>query len=147
MLLFSYLRLGMPNYTGDCYNGKPSTVLLTELFRQTTVHRSEGKITAMCVMFTGTVPVWLQYPWHYRAGFDTAGTLWSPISFHLIHTNRGSCSISYCLTKRQVDVRFLFFFYSFFFFYCILRMWIWIANNKAICNNWNCFSCRLFNMV
>lgn len=99
-----HLRLGMLNYTQKCLKDMSSTALLTVSFRQTAVQRSWIKITTSYVSN-------VHQDWFPGCGIHYITELylmrlsdhWSSTSSHLIEANRGSCSISNCITKRDID--------------------------------------------
>lgn len=86
-----HLRLAMLNYVHDCLDHFSGRALLTLQFRWTTMNRLYLKMITSYVSNVGLVS-WL---WRYSANTKP----WSPECSPLIHANRGSCSISNCITK------------------------------------------------
>lgn len=92
-----HLRLGMPNYTHECLIDVSGAAPLIVPFRQTAMHRSWMEITTwyMSNVGQGWFPGWGV---HYISELPNFDSLKSSC---LICANRGSCSISYCITKSE----------------------------------------------
>lgn len=97
-----HLRLGMLNYTHECFNDTSSAALLTVPFRQNhSAQITDTDYHFVCVKCRSGPVSWLWYPLWCRAVFDKAGNFDPCKSSHLIHVNRGSCSISNCISSSK----------------------------------------------